>query len=304
MTRAFLYAPLLVALTTSLLFAPTLAADTARSVTDDRGRTVRVEAPAQRIIALAPHITENLFAIGAGPQLVGTVSYSDYPEAAVAVPRIGNHGALDMEKIIALKPHLIISWMSTANRKQAERLEAMGFTVYYSDSHTFDALASTFERIGHLTGQDAAAAHLADTFRRRIATLQQQYADAEPVSVFYQVWDQPLMTVSDQHLIAKAIALCGGVNIFGGLDALIPRISIENVLASNPDIIIAGGMGEANQEWLQAWQRWTQLSAVQNDQLQFIPPSLLQRHTSRLLEGTSMLCKALDKVRRTRSLPP
>lgn len=304
MIRAFRHARLLVTLTTCLLLTPAIAADTARTVTDDRGRTVRLDAPAQRIIGLAPHITENLFAIGAGQQLVGTVNYSDYPEAAEAVPRIGSHGALDMEQIIALKPDLIISWVSTSNRKQAERLEAMGFTVYYSDSHTFDALASTFERIGHLTGQDANAKQLAEHFRQRIASLHAQYADAAPVTVFYQVWDQPLMTVSDQHLIAKAIALCGGVNIFGGLDALIPRISIENVLASNPEVIIAGGMGEANHDWLKAWARWPELNAVRNDHLQFIPPSLLQRHTPRLLEGTVMLCDALDAARRTRTPSP
>lgn len=300
-----------VVLMVALLIATTLgsvgtvaAAGDARSVTDDRGRTVRLAAPARRIIALAPHIAENLFAIGAGPQVIGTVSYSDYPEAAEAVPRIGNHGALDMERIIALKPDLIIAWVSTANRRQAERLETMGFTVYYSDSHTFDELASTFERIGHLTGHDDTATALAMRFRQRIATLQRQYAEAPPVRVFYQVWDQPLMTVSDQHLIAKAIAVCGGVNIFGGLDALIPRISPENVLAQDPEVIVAGGMGEANHQWLQAWRRWPQLRAVRNAQLHFIPPSLLQRHTPRLLEGTERLCKALDQARHAQPAPP
>ncbi|WP_029891206.1 cobalamin-binding protein [Polycyclovorans algicola] len=301
MTRAFRHARLLVTLTTCLLLTPAIAADTTRTVTDDRDRKVSLAAPAQRIVALAPHITENLFAIGAGAQLVGTVSYSDYPNAAEAVPRIGNHGSLDMEKIIALKPDLILSWVSTGNRKQAERLEAMGMTVYYSDSHTFEQLASTFERIGHLTGRDDEAKALAEGFRARIATLGARHADAEPVTVFYQVWDQPLMTVSDRHLIAKAIRLCGGVNIFGDMDTLIPRISVENVLALDPDVIIAGGMGEANHDWLNAWKRWPELRAVGDEQLRFIPPSLLQRHTPRFLEGASMLCDALAQTRQQRS---
>lgn len=297
MTRAFRHAHLLAALTSTLLLAPAFAADTARSVTDDRGRTVQLAAPAQRIITLAPHLAENLFAIGAGSQVVGTVSYSDYPEAAAAVPRIGSPGALDLEQVIALKPDLILSWISTGNRKQAEQLQAMGMTVYYTDSHRVDELASSFERLGRLTGREDAAIALAARFRKGIAALQARYADATKVTVFYQVWDQPLMTVSDQHLIAKAIELCGGTNIFGGMDTLVPRISIENVLASDPQVIIAGGMGEANHDWLDAWRRWPDLRAVRDNQLQFIPPSLLQRHTPRFLDGATMLCNALARVR-------
>lgn len=290
---------------TLLTGAPTQAdADDERRVVDDLGRPVTLAAPAQRIIALSPHIAENLFAIGAGDRLVGAVSYSDYPEAAKAVPRVGTYDRLDMEIVLSLKPDLVISWVSSGTRPLAQRLEELGLTVFYSESRTFEDVAHTFERLGVLTGQDGLAARRAARIRRQVAELRQHYAGAAPVRVFYQVWDQPLMTVSEPHLIAEAIALCGGDNVFGGMDNPIPRISIENVLAADPEVIVAGGMGEANRDWLEAWRRWPQLRAVQTDRLVFIPPSLIQRHTERAVEGATRLCDALQQARMARQTAP
>ena len=275
-----------------------------RSVVDDLDRRVTLAAPARRIIALSPHIAENLFAIGAGERLVGTVSYSDYPEAAKAIPRVGTYDRLDLETVLSLKPDLVISWVSSGTRPLAQRLEALGLTVFYSESRTFEDVARTFERLGVLTGQEARATERAARIRRRVADLRHRYADAAPVSVFYQVWDQPLMTVSEPHLIAEAIALCGGENVFSGMDHPIPRISIENVLAADPEVIVAGGMGEANHDWLKAWQKWPQLQAVAAERLVFIPPSLIQRHTERAVEGATRLCDALQQARADRRAGP
>ncbi|MHA7835800.1 MAG: cobalamin-binding protein [Algiphilus sp.] len=265
---------------------------------DDAGQQVALPEPAQRIVSLAPHLTENLFAIGAGAQVVGAVSFSDYPAAARDVPRVGGYSRIDLERVLALKPDLVVAWRSGNDPAQVDRIRHLGIPVYASEPRTFEAIAETLRHLGYLSGNTADAERVASGLRDGVDSLRRQYADAEPVRVFYQVWEEPLMTVSDAHLIAQAIALCGGENIFADLDKLIPRVGRESVLSADPDVIVAGGMGEDRRDWLEAWKQWPELTAVRENQLVFIPPSLIQRHTPRVLEGTRMLCEALAAARR------
>lgn len=282
-----------------LLALPAAAAGGLR-VTDDAGRELRLEAPAERIVSLAPHLTENLFAIGAGPQVKGATSFSDYPKAAAEIPRVGGYSRIDIESILALEPDLVVAWASGNDRGQVRRLIELGLPVYISEPRNFADIALTLERLGRLTGNPDQGAKAATELREGAARLAERYAGAEPVTVFYQVWEQPLMTVNDEHLINEAISLCGGDNVFGHLDNLVPRIDRESVLQANPQVIVAGGMGEDRRDWVAAWREWPELQAVRNEALLFIPPSLIQRHTPRVLEGTRMLCEHLDAVRRQR----
>ena len=287
-------------LLTIVLTASIHVCATALQVVDDKGRSVRLDQPAQRIIALAPHITENLYAIGAGERIVGTVSYSDYPPAAEQIPRVGGYNSFDLEGIIAKQPDLVIAWFSGNPRAQLEQLERLGLTLYYSEPRCFADVADNLRRLGQLTGYSPQAEAVAQRFEADIQQLRSRYGKRPPVSVFYQVWEQPLMTINRDHLIHEAITTCGGVNVFANLERLIPRISREAVLERNPEAIIGGGMGEDNPEWVQAWRRWPQLNAVAENHLFFIPPSLLQRHTVRIVEGMTMLCEHLDSVRQNR----
>ncbi|MEQ9012039.1 cobalamin-binding protein [Algiphilus sp.] len=268
---------------------------------DDADHTVQLAEPAERIVSLAPHLTENLFAIGAGAQVVGAVSFSDYPQAAQKVPRVGGYSRIDLERVLALAPDLVVAWRSGNDAEQLARLRQLGIPVYTSESRSFEAIAETLLHLGALSGQDQHAATVVAELREGVAELRRRYRDATPVRVFYQVWEEPLMTVSDAHLIAQAIALCGGQNIFAHLDTLIPRIDRESVLAADPEVIVAGGMGEDRRDWLEAWKQWPELRAVREGQLVFIPPSLIQRHTPRVLEGTRMLCDALATTRAKQS---
>ena len=269
-------------------------------VIDDKGRLVSLPQAAERIIALAPHITENLYAIGAGERIVGTVSYSDYPPAAEQIPRVGGYHQIDLEGILAKQPDLVIAWRSGNPQAPLQHLEQLGITVYYSEPRRFADVADNLRRLGQLTGTALQAEAVAQRFEADIEQLRNRYGERAPVSVFYQIWEQPLMTINRDHLIHEAIATCGGVNVFADLPRLAPRISREAVLERNPDAIIGGGMGEDNPEWIQAWRRWPQLNAVAHNQLFFIPPSLLQRHTVRIVEGMTMLCEQLDTVRHNR----
>lgn len=269
-------------------------------VTDDRDRQVCLDRPAARIVSLSPGVTELLFAAGAGEKIVGAVSYSDYPEAARGIPRIGSYKRLDMENLLARQPDLVVAWISGNPMEQVDRLESLGLPVYYSEQRDFEDVATTLERLGQLAGTKTIAAEAARAFRDGIEAIRHRYTDAEPVPVFYQIWDDPLMTVNNKHLISQAGDLCGGVNIFGELPRLTPRVDRESVLAEDPEAIMAGGMGESNPAWLKEWEVYPDMRAVARNNLLFIPPSSIQRPTPRLLEGSSMLCDKLEQVRERR----
>jgi len=266
-------------------------------VTDDAGRQVRLDAPAQRIISLAPSMTELLFSIGAGDRVVGVIDYSDYPPEARALPVIGRHDLLDMEAIVALQPDLIVAWQSGNPRSSLNRLEQLGFAVYIAEPSSLKSIAEQVEKLSVLSGLPARGAELAAQFRDELNTLADAHRGAAKVSVFYQVWHSPLISVGGVELINDIIDLCGGSNIFADL-AVGPKVSIEGVLQHNPDVIIASGMDMARPEWLDDWLRWPHLKAVQNRQLYFIPPDLVQRHSLRVLQGATQLCQHLDNARR------
>ncbi|QEM84081.1 cobalamin-binding protein [Halomonas binhaiensis] len=276
------------------------AEEASRCVVDDSGTEVCLAAPAQRIVALAPSVTELLFAAGAGEKVVGAVSFSDYPKAAQALPRVGSYDRIDLEALLALEPDLVVSWDGGNPREQVERLSALGIKVFHSDAKSFETIASTLERLGVLADSQDKAEQAATALRDDIRDLTQRYADSEPVSVFYEVWERPLMTINGQHWISQSLALCGGVNLFADEAPMVPRISQEAVLAANPEAIITGGMGKADSSWLDAWQAYPHLKAVERDNLFFINPDLVQRATPRLVEGTKSLCRHLESARERR----
>ncbi|HEY7841513.1 MAG TPA: cobalamin-binding protein [Gammaproteobacteria bacterium] len=267
------------------------------AVVDDAGRSVRVDRPAARIVSLAPHATEQVFTAGAGAALVGTVQWSDYPEAARELPRVGDTWNLDLEGIVALRPDLIVAWRSGNSPGAVERLEALGFTVFLSEPASLEAIATGIRRLGVLAGTTETATRAEAAFLDQLARLRAEYAGRRVLRVFYQVWHEPTYTVNGDHLISRIIEMCGGTNVFAGLGALSPRISAEAVLAADPEVIVASGADAARPPWLDTWREWPELAAVRDDQLHHIPPDLIQRHTARILDGTRQMCRILDGAR-------
>ena len=268
------------------------------SVTDDAGVQHQLQQPAQRIVSLMPHATELLFEVGAGAQIVGAVEYSDYPEAAKRIPRVGGYSGLNIEAIVALQPDLILAWPEGNNQRELQRLQQLGMTLFVSDPDTFDDIALNLERLGLLSGHPQQGNQAAVAFRRKVAELRRQYSQQRPVlSVFYQVWHQPLLTQNGSTFISHAIELCGGRNIFAALPMAAPQVSIESVLAADPEVIVASGMGASRPEWLDAWRRYPQLSAVKTGSLYHIHPDLFHRPTPRFLTGTGILCRDMQQTR-------
>lgn len=269
------------------------------SIEDMRGRTLSLPNPAERVISLAPFLTELSYAAGAGEHLVGVVSYSDYPPGARQLPQVGNYKKIDFEALLALQPDIVLAWGSGNPSSQLARLADLGVPVFIAEPRQLDDIALLLERIGALAGtQDLADAAAAD-FRRRHAALRDRYSDKAPVSVFYQVWHRPVMTINGEHTISAVIRLCGGRNVFADLPQLAAQIGLEAVLAADPDAIVASGMDEARPDWLDLWNKWPQLSAVRNGNLFFIPPDIIQRHSPRILDGAQRLCRQLEQVRST-----
>ncbi|HMT78906.1 MAG TPA: cobalamin-binding protein [Azonexus sp.] len=272
-------------------------------VKDDTGQEVRLKGPAKRIITLAPHAAESLFAAGAGDKLVGTVDYSDYPPEAKKLPRVGGYSRIDLEAVAALKPDLVMAWESGNNMTQVDKLKALGLTVYVSQPNTIENIADQLEKMGRLAGTEAVANAAAERFRKRLEAIRAANAGKPKVRVFYQIWTSPLMTVGGPQIISDAIKICGGENVFGQLKQMAPNVTVEAVLEADPEAIIATGMGDAKPEWLHDWDKWTRMTAVKRNNLFHINPDIMQRHTPRILDGTEKLCAHLDVARSHRPSP-
>jgi iron complex transport system substrate-binding protein len=272
-------------------------------VTDDAGQRVTLASPARRIVSLAPHITELLFAMGAGETLVGASEFSDYPEAARAISRVGGGSGLDLEAILALQPDLVIAWESGNPAGQVRRLQQLGLPVFFSEPRRLQDIISSLERFGRLTGRLEAARDQVRAFAHRLEDLRLRYSGGDEVTVFYQIWERPLMTVNGRHLVSDVIRLCGGRNVFAELPTLAPQIDIEAVLAASPDVIVVGDAAGEPAASLAAWRRWPELKAVKQQHLYSIQRELLVRPTPRLLDGAEQLCRLLEGVRETRRQP-
>jgi iron complex transport system substrate-binding protein len=275
------------------------AAGAALEVIDTTGATVALSAPARRIVSLAPNATELLFAAGAGDRVVGALSPSDWPPEAARLPRVGDASALDLERIVALKPDLAVAW-PYASPAQVEQLRSMGIPVYISDPRTPEAIADDIERLGVLSGRAETAARAAAAFRARLAALRERGRVAERVRVFYEIWNRPLYTIGGRHLITAAIDLCGGANVFARQVLPAPQVSVEAVLAAHPDVIVAGADGAVRPVWLDEWAAWRDLPAVTRDNLFVVDANLLHRAGPRFVDGAEQLCAVLDQARTRR----
>ncbi|QDW51150.1 cobalamin-binding protein [Burkholderia sp. KBS0801] len=286
----------------ALVHAPVAHADvTAR---DDAGNTVTLPAPAQRVISLAPHATELVYAAGGGAKLVGTVTYSDYPPAAQAVPRVGDNKALDLERIAALKPDLIVVWRHGNAERQTDALRALHIPLFFSEPKHLDDVATSLRQLGTLLGTAPVADAAAASFSRDIAALRARYAARAPVTMFFQVWDRPLTTLNGAHLFNEVITLCGGRNVFAALKPLAPSVTDEAVLAANPEAIVTTSAGATRSDAplpnLARWRAWPALTAVARNNLFAIDGDLLTRPSPRIAQGAAALCEDLEAARARR----
>jgi len=254
--------------------------------------------PATRIITLAPHLTELVFSAGAGDRLVGVVEYSDFPRAALELPRIGDAFRLDHEAIAELDPDLILAWGSGTPREVIDRLGQLGHRVVVLEPGSLVGVADDLRTIGRLAGTEQQAEVVAVAFERSLDEIRVAQADQSSVTVFYQVSAQPLFTISRRHVIGEAIELCGGYNLFGELAELSPSISPEAVIDAAPEVIIAGHLTNAASiaNPLAVWEQWASIPAVRDGNLFLVDANLMTRPSIRILAGVRELCARLATV--------
>lgn len=280
--------------------AVTAPASAERRLPVATGEPLVIEHPAERVITLAPNLAELVWAAGAGETLVGTVAWSDYPEAVTRLPQIGDAFRFDLEKILALSPDLVIAWESGNPAPALESIEALGLPVWRTDIQAPMEIASLVAAIGVATGHEATANAAAGAFQEQLAALEAAWSDRTPVTYFYQVAERPLYTLAGRHLVSQSLALCGGENIFSGLDELAPQVAVEAVMAADPEVMFAGRF-EGSGDPLAHWRKWPRLRAVREDALYTLPADLINRATPRMLDAVEQACKLFDQYR---SRPP
>lgn len=264
------------------------------TLTDDRGVTVRLERPAKRIVTLAPSLTELAFAAGAGPAVVGVVAYSDYPPAAAKLPVVASSGGIDVEGVLAVQPDLVLAWRSGNRPADLARIEGLGIPVLVTEPRRLADVPRILRLIGRAAGTDNAAEAAARAFEAEVAALRARYGGAREVTVFYQVWERPLRTIGGAHVIDEVIRVCGGRNVFADLKPLAPEVTLESVIAADPDVVLTGGGEGAS---VPSWARQATLRAVAEGHVYGIDEALVERPTPRLAQGVAQICERIARAR-------
>ena len=250
---------------------------------------------AQRVISLSPHTTELAYAAGLGEQLVAASDYSDYPQAAKSLERVANFRGIKLERIVALKPDLILAWKSGNPPREMARLEQLGFTIYYSNPTELEDIPRTLEALGRYSARPEQAEQAAGAFRDRLAALQAKHRDPRPVRYFYQLSSAPIMTVAGRSWPSQVFSLCGGVNIFADSPAAYPQVSEEQVVVRQPDVIFASRHAETE---IAIWQKWQgRLPAIDNQHVFTLQADWINRPTPRAIHAVEQVCDLLDRVR-------
>jgi iron complex transport system substrate-binding protein len=248
-----------------------------------------------RIVSLAPHLTEILFAAGAGARVVGTTEFSDHPEAARQVPRVGDAFRLDFERIVALRPDVAVAWESGTPAQAVERLRSLGIDVLMVRTNSPGDVADALESLGRLAGTGPEARAAAARLRADLEALRREHAATGSVRVFVEIDHDPLYTVSGSQLISQIVSLCGGENVFAELEGVAPAVDLEAVVARDPELILST-VGEGDPAT--RWKRWSSLAAVRLGLVFAVSPDELTRPSPRIVTGARAVCEAVDEARR------
>jgi iron complex transport system substrate-binding protein len=252
-------------------------------------------ATVERIVSLAPNLTELAFVAGAGSRVVGTVEYSDEPAAAREIPRIGDAFRVDVERILALRPNLVLAWQSGTPRPTIERLRALGLDVREFQTQRIADVPRVVRELGEINETQAVAAAAAISFEQEMSALSDRYAQRTPLRVFLQVNSRPLYTVTGRQIMSELLTMCGGRNVFDDLGQLAPQVALEAVIARNPDVIVITDDGNPNA--VNEWRKWSHVEAVRTNNLFTLPANDLTRATTRLTHGAAALCRVLETAR-------
>ena len=264
---------------------------------DDLGVELSLDQAAKRVVLLGPNLVESIYAIDAAHTVVAVADHSDYPPEARAIPRVASHNTINYEKILALAPDLVVVWASGFGVDKIQKLRDLGLTVFASEPQRLADVEHLLRTLGQLTGHSGSANQVALDYVRGLEELTQRYQYQRPVRVFYQIWHQPMQTLNDKHIVNDVITLCGGINIFAKQREIAPKVSVEAVIALDPELIITGVSDGQRPSWFDDWQRWPRITAVKKNQLFVVDADIMVRHAPRILLGAEQLCRYLAQAR-------
>jgi len=266
-----------------------------QAIRDDAGRTIVVPRSPERIVSLAPHATELLFAVGAGSRVVAVDRNSDEPPSVRELPKLSSFPQPDVEALLALAPDLVVAWGPGVSPAQLERLETLGIRVFVSEPHTLDDVASSLRRFARLAPDPSVGVAAAERFAARLASIRARHEPLRPVRVFVQIWSSPLITVSDAGPIGDAVRSCGGVNVFADVPVAAPQPDAEAVLARRPELIVATDPSPSARRWA----GYGLLAPQGPAHFVAFDASSFERPGPRSLDALERLCAQVDEVRRT-----
>ena len=266
-------------------------------VTDDVGRSLCPKTEIKRVISLSPGSTELIFAAGGGSRVVGVDEHSNYPAEVASIDRVGGYPNISIESVVSLKPDLIVAWAGGNSPKLTSMLESVGIPMFYIKPQSFDDVASAIRNLGKVFGTQAQANKTAGDVEQRYKSIAGQYKNKKPVKVFYEIWNDPLMSVNRSHIIHQVIEVCGGKNVFADARTQVPQVSIESLIAANPQVISSSTFIKDGKTIEERWNKWQNLSAVKDSAYITVSGDLISRPTPRTLDAAQEFCEKLDDIR-------
>ena len=279
-----------------LVYAGCNHADTNNKISDKGIQRIK-------IVTLSPHLAEMIFSLEADEYLVGVSAYTDYPEAAKELPRIGDAFILDLEQLSILQPDIILAWEGGTPKKVVGELMSMGYRVEVIKSNSLEDISTALRILGGLIGKVDKANLLANKYLEDIEALRIRHQASNDIRVFFQIDERPLFTVGNIHYISELIDLCGGINIFRDLSLLAPSVSIESVISRDPEIILTSSE-KLDRNKFEQWNRWPQITANKFDNLFYIDADQLEKPTTRIAGTAKEICRILaqGRINRTRAM--
>jgi iron complex transport system substrate-binding protein len=245
-----------------------------------------------------------LFAVGAAPCLVGTIAHSDEPKEAASIPVIGDAETLDFERLLALRPTVVVVAVDVVQRVRIDRIRTLGIPIYEVHVTSLAQMPESLRRLGALTATEAVARERATAYARQLDAIAARYRSRAPLRVLYQIWDRPIYTIGGQHVITDALRLCGAVNVFADLSTAAPAVTREAVVLRNPDLILVSAPPQSAAEWTTEWQHFPALNAVRSGKVLPFADERMDRMGPSVIDATASLCELIDQARAAPAVAP
>ncbi|HCX04590.1 MAG TPA: cobalamin-binding protein [Clostridiales bacterium] len=260
-------------------------------ITDGYGREIEIEKPAEKIISLAPSMTETIFALGAGDRLVGVTTYCNYPEEAKEIDQVGDFEGPNLESVIEKNPDVVVALAMGDDEKS--KLEDAGITVFLQDPQNLGEVFDNIKKIGTILGLQEEAESLTSNMNAKKDSIVETVSNYDSKKVFYEVWSEPLMTAGPGSILDEMINLSNGENIAYDAESLYPEYSLELLIERNPEVYLTADDGFKTVEDIKNREGYENITAIKENNIYMLHPDIVSRTGPRIIEGLEMIAQAI-----------